>query len=117
MKLDYLRFLELEVFTRFGGRLEASVERQIKCGRVLRELLKQPRLSPLAIEEQMAWMVAFNAGLFDSVAPADVPALLKRLLEAAAAGGMRLEASPEEWKRAVEGWMGAAGGSSHEPAA
>jgi len=117
MKLDYLRFLELEVFTRFGGRLEASVETQIKRGRVLRELLKQPRHAPLTIEEQMAWMVAFNAGLFDSVVPADVPALLKRLLQGAAVGGTRLDASPEEWKQAVEGWIGVAGGSSHDPAA
>jgi F-type H+-transporting ATPase subunit alpha len=112
MKLDYLRFLELEVFTRFGGRLEASVQAQIKRGRVLRELLKQPRLSPLTVEDHMAWMMAFNAGLFDSVAPGDVPARLERLLEAAATGGMRLDASQQEWKNAVMGWIGAAGGGS-----
>ena len=47
MKLDYLQFLELEVFTRFGARLEASIEERIRRGRVLREILKQERLSPL----------------------------------------------------------------------
>ena len=50
MKLDYLQFLELEVFTRFGARLEASIEAKIKRGRMLREALKQDRLSPLAAE-------------------------------------------------------------------
>ena len=45
MKLDYLQFQELEIFTRFGSRLEASVEAKIRRGRLLRELLKQERLS------------------------------------------------------------------------
>ncbi|MDE3051630.1 MAG: F0F1 ATP synthase subunit alpha, partial [Nitrospirota bacterium] len=54
MKLDYLQFLELEVFTRFGARLETSREAKIKRGRVLREILKQDRLSPLPIEFQLA---------------------------------------------------------------
>jgi hypothetical protein len=65
----------------------------------------------------MAWMVAFNAGLFDSVAPNDVPDRLESLLEGAASSGMRLDASQDEWKSAVTAWIGAAGGSSHEPAA
>ncbi|HSN33018.1 MAG TPA: F0F1 ATP synthase subunit alpha, partial [Ideonella sp.] len=43
MKLDYLQFLELEVFTRFGARIEPSVRDKIARGRVLRELLKQDR--------------------------------------------------------------------------
>ncbi len=117
MKLDYLRFLELEVFTRFGGRLEASVEAQIKRGRVLRELLKQPRLSPLRVEDEMAWMVAFNSGLFDSVKPADVGALLGRILDAASRSDLPLDASQEEWARAVRSWIGTAGGGEDEPAA
>ena len=48
MKLDYLQFLELEVFTRFGTKLEAGTEAKIRRGRLLREILKQERLSPLA---------------------------------------------------------------------
>ncbi|MDX2486297.1 MAG: F0F1 ATP synthase subunit alpha, partial [Gammaproteobacteria bacterium] len=49
LKLDYLQFLELEVFTRFGARLEASMEATIKRGRVLREIFKQERLMPLPV--------------------------------------------------------------------
>ncbi|HZD40080.1 MAG TPA: F0F1 ATP synthase subunit alpha, partial [Terriglobales bacterium] len=33
MKLDYLRFLELEVFSRFGARLESSIAAALKRGR------------------------------------------------------------------------------------
>jgi F-type H+-transporting ATPase subunit alpha len=41
MKLDYLQFLELEAFSRFGQRLEASMEAKIKRGRLLRKILIQ----------------------------------------------------------------------------
>ena len=106
MKLDYLRFLELEVFTRFGARLEASVEAQIKRGRVLRELLKQPRLAPLPIEYQMAWLVAYNIGLLDGIAPVDIPAALERLMKGAAGSELGLNDKHDDWKRAAEVWLG-----------
>lgn len=64
MKLDYLQFQELEIFTRFGSRLEASVEAKIR-GCLLRELLKQERLAPLTPEQHMACLAAYNEGLFD----------------------------------------------------
>ena len=44
MKLDYLQFLELEVFTRFGAKLERSMQKKIEHGRILREILKQDRV-------------------------------------------------------------------------
>lgn len=65
MKLDYLQFLELEVFTRFGSKLEPGMAARIARGRILRELLKQERLSPMAIEIQMACLVAYNEGLLN----------------------------------------------------
>ena len=108
MKLDYLQFLELEVFTRFGARLEASIDAKIKRGRVLRELLKQDRLSPLPVEFQMAWMVAYNEGLLDAAASAEIPALLSRLAEWVGRGGVSLEDKPENWKRAVKLFFGLA---------
>jgi F-type H+-transporting ATPase subunit alpha len=54
MKLDYLQFLELEMFTRFGARLEPTMQARIRRGRVLRELLKQDRLAPMPVEAQLA---------------------------------------------------------------
>lgn len=101
MKLDYLQFLELEVFTRFGARLEASIEARIKRGRILRELLKQDRLSPLPVEFQMAWLVAFNEGLLDNTAEKDIPGALGRLAETVEKTGLRLEDSRDLWKQAV----------------
>jgi F-type H+-transporting ATPase subunit alpha len=105
MKLDFLQFLELEVFTRFGSRLEASVEAKIKRGRLLRELLKQDRLSPLSPEQHMAWLVAFNEGLFDGLEGEAIDATLKRLLRRATLDSPALSAGPEIWRTAVAAWL------------
>jgi F-type H+-transporting ATPase subunit alpha len=105
MKLDYLQFLELEVFTRFGARLEPSVEARIARGRVLRRLFRQDRLAPLPIEAQMAWLVAFNDGHFEGKNASDVEAMMSRLTERAAASDLRLANDRETWARAVAGWL------------
>ncbi len=106
MKLDYLRFLELEVFTRFGARVEAKVEAHIRRGRVLRELLKQQRLNPLPIEQHMAWMIAYNDGLLDEIALGRIPEALGKLMEGSAASHLALSDNRGDWKRAVEQWLG-----------
>jgi F-type H+/Na+-transporting ATPase subunit alpha len=105
MKLDYLQFLELEVFTRFGSRLEASMEAKIARGRVLRELLKQDRLSPLPIEFHLAWLTAFNLGLFDKIPPESIPLLLDDLAARVKETSLTLEASDEEWAQTVTRWL------------
>ena len=106
MKLDYLQFLELEVFTRFGARLEASMESAIARGRVLRELLKQDRLSPTGPLLDMAWMVAFNDGLLDGLESAEVAAALGRLQRQVAASDLDLDSPRERWSEAVSSWLG-----------
>jgi F-type H+/Na+-transporting ATPase subunit alpha len=105
MKLDYLQFLELEVFTRFGARLEASMEERIKRGRVLRELLKQDRLDPLPIEFQMAWLLAYNAGKFDTLQPEEMRTALQRLGRGVREGAVHLEDSRDKWAQAVNDWL------------
>jgi F-type H+-transporting ATPase subunit alpha len=105
MKLDYLQFLELEVFTRFGSRLEASMEAKIARGRVLRELLKQDRLAPLPIEFHLAWLTGFQHGLFDKVPVASIPALLDSLAMRVRESDLTLESREEEWIEAVSHWL------------
>lgn len=101
MKLDFLQFLELEVFTRFGSRLEASVEAKIKRGRLLREFLKQNRLAPLSPEQQMAWLVAYNECFLDHLAGDELQSSLTDLLRWALAGGLGLAAPRDDWRDAV----------------
>ena len=111
MKLDYLQFLELEVFTRFGARLEASVEARIRRGKVLRELLRQERRAPLPVEYQLAWLIAFNEGLLDNRLPTEIPALTKRLSAAVTGGRCTLESSREAWFALVADALAVQGGT------
>jgi len=105
MKLDYMQFLELEIFTRFGARLEKSMETAIHRGRVLREILKQDRLEPLSIESQMAWLVAFNDRHFDDVAVEGVTARLAVLEQNSRHSSLGLDDSREAWAQAVSAWL------------
>ena len=105
MKLDYLQFLELEAFTRFGQRLEASMEARIKRGRLLREILKQDRLAPLSSVYQLAWLTAFNTGLFNNAEPGDVTALLTRIAQGIKTAPLTLDSSPEQWQDAIGAWL------------
>jgi F-type H+-transporting ATPase subunit alpha len=101
-----LQFLELEVFTRFGARLEASVEAKIKRGRILREALKQDRLAPATSVFHMAWMVAYNEGLLNRLASDEIAPLLRRLEESVRSSGLTLESPRDEWKQLVAQVLG-----------
>jgi F-type H+-transporting ATPase subunit alpha len=105
MKLDYLQFLDLEVFTRFGARLEVSMEKAIRRGRALREIFKQERLEPLPIEFQMAWLVAFNEGLFDVDETGNIPVHMKQLENRIGTSGLGLDSPREQWAAAVADWL------------
>ena len=105
MKLDYLQFLELEIFTRFGARLEASMEARIQRGRILRELLKQERLRPLSATFQMAWLLAFNEGFFDGLVPEDIAARLERLESQVNESALALDDVREQWVKQVASWL------------
>ncbi|MBX3327009.1 MAG: F0F1 ATP synthase subunit alpha [Nitrospira sp.] len=105
MKLDFLQFLELEVFTRFGAKVEATMATKIKRGHVLRELLKQERLSPLPIEFQLAWLTAFNRGLFDDVSPEQIGPVLKHIASRLATNRLTLDHRDEQWAEAVTTWL------------
>jgi F-type H+-transporting ATPase subunit alpha len=108
MKLDYLQYLELEVFTRFGARLEASMEAAISRGRILREILKQQRLAPVSAEFELAWLTAFNDGLFADVELESIPQKLEELLKRVEGSPLTLDSDREQWSAAIAEWFPAA---------
>jgi len=101
MKLEYLQFLELEIFTRFGARLETSMQEKLKRGRILRAILKQDRLEPLPITYQLAWMTAFNEGLFDEIDIEKISNALIKLNKAVSKSSLTLETDRESWLLAI----------------
>jgi len=79
LRLRYTQFLELEVFTRFGGMSNARIERDLVRGRRIRGLLTQPRFSPLRLVDQVALLAALDAGVLDALAPDSLATLTARL--------------------------------------
>ncbi|MDD4951343.1 MAG: alternate F1F0 ATPase, F1 subunit alpha [Desulfovibrionaceae bacterium] len=73
LKLSYSQFQELEVFARFGTRLDEVTRRSLEHGRRVREVLKQDQFSPLSAAEQVAALWAVARGLFDDLALDRVP--------------------------------------------
>ncbi len=105
MKLDYMQFLELEIFTRFGAKLDPKMQTQIQSGRILREILKQDRLSPLPIEFQQAWLIAYNDGLFEHVKFEDISLALTKISQEVKKSSLSLVSQREDWSNAVKGWL------------
>ena len=77
-RLDYAQFLELELFTRFGGAPDARVQKQIARGERLRALLVQPQFAPLRLVDEVALALALREGLLDGVAAASIAGLRRR---------------------------------------
>lgn len=105
MKLDYLQFMELEVFTRFGTRLEARIEKAIQRGRTLRELLKQGHLVPKPIEFQLAWLIAFNDDLFDDIPLEQLAERMQQLEAQVINSRLTIDSPRERWKQALQEWF------------
>ncbi|MFL5288881.1 MAG: F0F1 ATP synthase subunit alpha, partial [Rhodopila sp.] len=69
MRLDYAQFLELEMFSRFGGVPDARVKAQLAHGVTLRTLLSQPQYRPLRLCDEVALAMALRDGLLDGMPP------------------------------------------------
>lgn len=104
MKLDYLSFLELEVFTHFGSRLDPAMQKKIQKGRILRELLKQGLFEPLSIELQMGWLVAYNEGYFDNIDIEKLADYQKSLEKYIKDSDLDFASNREEWRKAIAHW-------------
>lgn len=97
MKLDYMQFLDLEIFTRFGAKLDEEMQKRIHRGRILREIFKQDRLSPLPINYQLAWLISYNDHLFDDCKLEDVPMNLKKIEQGLTNCNLTLSSPREQW--------------------
>jgi F-type H+-transporting ATPase subunit alpha len=79
VRLDYAQFLELEMFTRFGGISDTRVKAQVARGGRIRALLAQPRHAALSTAAQVALLAALAEGALDDVPPGLIPALRARV--------------------------------------
>jgi F-type H+-transporting ATPase subunit alpha len=82
LRLDYAQFLELELFARFGGIVDARVQRILTRGARIRAILAQPQLSPLRLADEVALVIAVQEGILDPI-PLKAIAEFRRRLPAA----------------------------------
>jgi len=67
LKLDQAQFRELEAFSKFGSDLDPATKRIIERGKRNQEILKQGQYSPVAVEQQVAIIIASTKGFLDKV--------------------------------------------------
>lgn len=108
LRLDYLQFLELELFTRFGTKLAVGMAARVARGKQLQILFGQNRLVPRPISYQMAWLVAWNEGWLAELTAEQLKQQLIKLMEIATRADVLppLHASLELWRVAVANWLG-----------
>jgi F-type H+-transporting ATPase subunit alpha len=86
LRLDYAQFLEMEVFTRFGGTIEPRVQAQLTRGRRLRAVLRQQQHAPMRLAEEVALVLAVQEGLLDGLTLEQVGAFRLALPKAVETG-------------------------------
>ena len=67
LRLSYAQFGELEVFARFGTRLDDAALDALEQGRRVREVFKQPQYQPLSVSAQVGVLLAASEGLLNPV--------------------------------------------------
>ena len=67
LRLTYAQFEELEVFSRFGTRLDEDTIAMLERGRRVREVFKQPQYKPLPVPEQVAVLLAASEDLLNAI--------------------------------------------------
>ena len=80
IRIDLAQFREMEVFTQFASDLDNATKEQLKHGRVLMELLKQPLGRPLSMAEQVITLCAANSRVMLDLAVEQVKDFQMKLL-------------------------------------
>ncbi len=79
LKLELAQFDDLQAFAQFASDLDKATQDQLARGQRLREILKQPQYSPLAVYEQVALVYAGLNGYLDDIAVDKVTSFTKGL--------------------------------------
>lgn len=81
LKLELAQFDDLQAFAQFASDLDKATQDQLARGARLRELLKQPQYSPLAVYEQVAILYAGLNGYLDEIPTEKVTTFAQGLRE------------------------------------
>lgn len=80
LRIDLAQYREMEVFSGFGSDIDEASARLLKRGKTLIEIFKQGKNSPLTLFDEVALLLAFAAGIFESASENEFAARKKRML-------------------------------------
>ncbi|MDR2647770.1 MAG: F0F1 ATP synthase subunit alpha [Oscillospiraceae bacterium] len=72
LRLDVAQYRDTAIFAQFGADIDQSTAQMLRHGERLTQLLKQRQDDVMSLAQQVAVLVAFDADLFDTVAPKDI---------------------------------------------
>ena len=71
VRLALAQYRELAAFAQFASDLDEATRKQLERGRVVTELMKQPKYQPLQVWEEAVTLFAVEMGFYDNVAVKD----------------------------------------------
>lgn len=80
LKLDYSQFLEVEIFTKFGAKVEEQTQKLIYRGQALRVALKQKRYVHIDMPEQAIIFFLSNEGYLQSLSLIEVEPFIEKFI-------------------------------------
>lgn len=86
LRTKLAQYRELEEFTQFGTDVDEETRRTLRSGRILTEMLKQARYSPVPDHLQSLLLFAVNEGYADSLEPGEYRDFEKKLYTGFEAG-------------------------------
>ncbi len=81
LKIEYVRFKELEKLTRIKAGHSSDIEDRLRQGKILEELLKQDQNAPVTMEDQVMLLFGLQHGLLDDTQPVDANDRVNRFIE------------------------------------
>ena len=80
IRIDLAQYREMEVFTQFASDLDEGTRMQLRHGKALMELLKQPLNNPLSMAQQVITLCLASAKIFDDIPPEKIRSFRTDLL-------------------------------------
>ncbi|MCE5972059.1 F0F1 ATP synthase subunit alpha [Sinirhodobacter sp. WL0062] len=85
VRLEYAQYLEMKMFSRFGGFADGAMKARLVRGERIGALLAQPRFEPVDTVSQIALLAGLAEGLLDPLAPEQIAELRRTLAPLVAA--------------------------------
>ncbi len=105
LRILHSRFEELESLSRVGLELEAGAEQEISRGRLLRALLRQPRLTPRGVAEEVLAVLVVSEGWLDGLVPEKAPRFVENLAARVRSEEPLVASQLERGELPDEGWL------------